>query len=76
MMAVLLKKTITSAMFCFNGGNGSMDTCGKLYTEPALARGFDSGGNGHSEDSWTMTLPMTDHSPGYGSALPVIWPRV
>ena len=63
MIEVLLKKNIKYVLF--NGGNGSMDTCGKLYKN-CQARGLDIRLMGipktHDND-----IAITDHSPGYGS---------
>jgi hypothetical protein len=63
MIEVLLKKNIKYVLF--NGGNGSMDTCGKLYKN-CQARGLDIRVMGipktHDND-----IAITDHSPGYGS---------
>ena len=62
MIEVLLKKNIKYVLF--NGGNGSMDTCGKLYKN-CQARGLDIRVMGipktHDND-----IAITDHSPGYG----------
>ncbi len=63
MIEVLIKKNIKYVLF--NGGNGSMDTCGKLYKN-CQARGLDIRVMGipktHDND-----IAITDHSPGYGS---------
>ena len=63
MIEVLLKKNIKYVLF--NGGNGCMDTCGKLYKN-CQARGLDIRVMGipktHDND-----IAITDHSPGYGS---------
>lgn len=63
MIEVLLKKNIKYVLF--NGGNGSMDTCGKLYKN-CQAKGLDIRVMGipktHDND-----IAITDHSPGYGS---------
>ncbi len=48
MIEVLLKKNIKYVLF--NGGNGSMDTCGKLYKN-CQAKRIRYQSNGHSEDS-------------------------
>ena len=63
MIEVLQKKNIKYVLF--NGGNGSMDTCGKLYKN-CQAKGLDIRVMGipktHDND-----IAITDHSPGYGS---------
>lgn len=63
MIEVLQKKKIKYVLF--NGGNGSMDTCGKLYKN-CMAKGLDIRVMGipktHDND-----IAITDHSPGYGS---------
>lgn len=48
----------------FNGGNGSMDTCGKLY-EACKAEAIYVIGIPKTIDN---DISSTDHSPGYGSA--------
>ncbi|OLN30789.1 diphosphate--fructose-6-phosphate 1-phosphotransferase [Desulfosporosinus metallidurans] len=48
----------------FNGGNGSMDTCGKLY-QAALKEGITVIGIPKTVDN---DLSITDHCPGFGSA--------
>lgn len=48
----------------FNGGNGSMDTCGKLY-EAAKAAGISVVGIPKTIDN---DIAVTDHCPGFGSA--------
>lgn len=48
----------------FNGGNGSMDTCGKL-SHAAGARGIRVVGIPKTIDN---DIAVTDHCPGYGSA--------
>ncbi len=48
----------------FNGGNGSMDTCGKIY-EVAKDKGIGVIGIPKTIDN---DIFVTDHSPGYGSA--------
>ena len=47
-----------------NGGNGTMDTCGKLYARCA-DRGINVIGIPKTMDN---DLAITDHSPGFGSA--------
>ncbi len=63
MIEVLQKKNIKYVLF--NGGNGSMDTCGKLYKN-CKERELDIRVMGipktHDND-----IAITDHSPGYGS---------
>ncbi len=63
MIEVLQKKNIKYVLF--NGGNGSMDTCGKLYKN-CMEKGLDIRVMGipktHDND-----IAITDHSPGYGS---------
>ena len=59
---VCVKKNIKYVLF--NGGNGSMDTCGKIYKKAA------------QQDIRVIGIPktidndiaITDHSPGFGSA--------
>lgn len=48
----------------FNGGNGSMDTCGKIYHK-AKAKGIHVIGIPKTIDN---DIAVTDHSPGFGSA--------
>ncbi|TCL61874.1 6-phosphofructokinase 1 [Hydrogenispora ethanolica] len=48
----------------FNGGNGSMDTCGKIQ-ELASAHGIQVLGIPKTIDN---DIAVTDHCPGYGSA--------
>ncbi|MDU2673502.1 MAG: 6-phosphofructokinase [Clostridium sp.] len=48
----------------FNGGNGSMDTCGKIY-EVAKESGINVIGIPKTIDN---DIAITDHSPGFGSA--------
>ena len=48
----------------FNGGNGSMDTCGKIQ-ELAAAQGIQVLGIPKTVDN---DIAVTDHCPGYGSA--------
>lgn len=49
-----------------NGGNGTMDTCGKIY-EACRQRGVDLRVIGIPK-TMDNDLAVTDHSPGYGSA--------
>jgi 6-phosphofructokinase len=48
----------------FNGGNGSMDTCGKFY-KMAAVEGIGVIGIPKTVDN---DIAVTDHCPGYGSA--------
>lgn len=48
----------------FNGGNGSMDTCGKIY-KACGDRGINVVGIPKTIDN---DISITDHAPGYGSA--------
>ena len=48
----------------FNGGNGSMDACGKIYE---LAREYDINVLGIPK-TVDNDIAVTDHSPGFGSA--------
>lgn len=50
----------------FNGGNGTMDTCGKLY-EICSKRKQDVGVIGIPKTT-DNDIAVTDHSPGFGSA--------
>lgn len=50
----------------FNGGNGTMDTCGKMY-ENCKKQGLDIRVMGIPK-TMDNDLSITDHSPGYGSA--------
>lgn len=50
----------------FNGGNGSMDACGKVYAACA-AQGLDVRVVGIPK-TMDNDLAITDHAPGYGSA--------
>lgn len=47
-----------------NGGNGTMDTCGKIY-EQCKAEGISVMGIPKTMDN---DIAVTDHSPGFGSA--------
>ncbi len=49
-----------------NGGNGTMDTCGKLY-HACKDRGLEIACMGIPKTT-DNDLALTDHSPGYGSA--------
>lgn len=50
----------------FNGGNGSMDACGKLY-KACVAEGVDVRVVGIPK-TIDNDIAVTDHAPGYGSA--------
>ena len=62
MVPILLKHDIKYVLM--NGGNGTMDTCGKLYAECA-ANGIRVIGIPKTMDN---DLAVTDHAPGFGSA--------
>jgi 6-phosphofructokinase 1 len=62
MMAVFKKYNIKYVLF--NGGNGSMDTCGKLY-KAAKDEGIMVVGIPKTVDN---DISVTDHCPGFGSA--------
>ncbi len=64
-MAKILERN-QIAYVLFNGGNGTMDTCGKLY-EVCKERGFDINIVGIPK-TMDNDIAVTDHSPGYGSA--------
>ncbi len=49
-----------------NGGNGSMDTCGKVY-EACRSRGLGTAVIGIPK-TMDNDIAVTDHTPGYGSA--------
>ncbi len=51
---------------CFNGGNGSMDACGKVY-EACRKVGADVRVVGIPK-TMDNDIAVTDHAPGYGSA--------
>ena len=64
MIAILEKYNIKYVLF--NGGNGTMDTCGKLYeTYKRLNKDISVVGIPKTMDN---DLAITDHSPGFGSA--------
>ena len=50
----------------FNGGNGTMDTCGKLH-ETCVRRNLDVRVMGITKTT-DNDIAVTDHSPGFGSA--------
>ncbi len=62
MVPILRKHNIQYVLM--NGGNGTMDTCGKLYAECA-ANGIGVIGIPKTMDN---DLAVTDHAPGFGSA--------
>ncbi len=64
MADILQKKNIRYVLF--NGGNGTMDTCGKLY-RTCKGRGFDVCVMGIPK-TMDNDIAVTDHSPGFGSA--------
>ncbi|HHV09161.1 MAG TPA: diphosphate--fructose-6-phosphate 1-phosphotransferase [Clostridiales bacterium] len=64
MTEILVKKKIHYVLF--NGGNGTMDTCGKLY-KTCLKKGLDIKVMGIPK-TIDNDISITDHSPGYGSA--------
>ncbi|VBB07735.1 atp-dependent 6-phosphofructokinase [Lucifera butyrica] len=59
---ILVKNNIKFLLF--NGGNGSMDTCGKIYK---AAKRFDINVIGIPK-TIDNDIAITDHSPGFGSA--------
>lgn len=64
MSEILVKRNIKYVLF--NGGNGTMDTCGKLY-KTCLNKGLDIKVMGIPK-TIDNDISITDHSPGYGSA--------
>lgn len=64
MADILQKRNIRYVLF--NGGNGTMDTCGKLY-RTCKVRGFDVCVMGIPK-TMDNDIAITDHSPGFGSA--------
>lgn len=62
MLEVFKKYNIKYVLF--NGGNGSMDTCGRIY-EVAKEEGICVIGIPKTIDN---DISVTDHAPGYGSA--------
>ncbi len=62
MVAVLKRRGITCVLL--NGGNGTMDTCGKL-AEACAPHGICVVGIPKTIDN---DIAITDHTPGYGSA--------
>lgn len=61
---ILIKNNIGWVLM--NGGNGTMDTCGKLY-HACKDRGLEIACMGIPKTT-DNDLALTDHSPGYGSA--------
>ncbi len=64
MADILAEKNIRYVLF--NGGNGTMDTCGKLY-KTCQAKGLDVKVMGIPK-TMDNDIAVTDHSPGFGSA--------
>lgn len=64
MAEILVKNRIKYVLF--NGGNGTMDTCGKLY-RTCEEKGLEIKVMGIPK-TMDNDIAMTDHSPGYGSA--------
>ena len=64
LVEVLKKKNIKYVLF--NGGNGTMDTCGKLY-KICQDQGLDIKVMGIPK-TMDNDIAITDHSPGFGSA--------
>ena len=64
MSEILAKKNIEYVLF--NGGNGTMDTCGKLY-KTCKNKGMDIKVMGIPK-TIDNDISITDHSPGYPSA--------
>lgn len=64
MVEILVKKNIKYVLF--NGGNGTMDTCGKLY-KTCLKQGLDIKVMGIPK-TMDNDIAITDHSPGFPSA--------
>lgn len=64
MADILEKRNIRYVLF--NGGNGTMDTCGKLY-RTCKGKGFDVCVMGIPK-TMDNDIAITDHSPGFGSA--------
>ena len=64
MTEILLKYNIKYVLF--NGGNGTMDTCGKLY-KTCKAKNIDIRVMGIPK-TMDNDIAITDHSPGFGSA--------
>ena len=66
MVRILIEHGITDVLF--NGGNGSMDTCGKLagaMASDTKAKNIRVAGSPKTIDN---DIAITDHAPGFGSA--------
>lgn len=64
MVEILVKHNIKYVLM--NGGNGTMDTCGKLY-KTCQQKGLDIKVMGIPK-TMDNDIAITDHSPGFGSA--------
>lgn len=64
MAEILIKRNINSVLF--NGGNGTMDTCGKLY-QVCKNKGYKINFMGIPK-TIDNDISITDHSPGFASA--------
>ncbi len=64
MVEILVKHNIKYVLM--NGGNGTMDTCGKLY-KTCQGKGLDIKVMGIPK-TMDNDIAITDHSPGFGSA--------
>lgn len=64
MAEILIKYQIQYVLF--NGGNGTMDTCGKLF-KTCKSKGLDIKVMGIPK-TMDNDIAITDHSPGFGSA--------
>jgi len=64
MVGILVKYNIKYVLM--NGGNGTMDTCGKLY-KTCQQKGLDIKVMGIPK-TMDNDIAITDHSPGFGSA--------
>jgi len=64
MVGILVKYNIKYVLM--NGGNGTMDTCGKLY-KTCQRKGLDIKVMGIPK-TMDNDIAITDHSPGFGSA--------
>lgn len=64
MVEILIKYDINYVLM--NGGNGTMDTCGKLY-KTCQQKGLDIKVMGIPK-TMDNDIAITDHSPGFGSA--------
>ena len=70
MADILVKREIKYVLF--NGGNGTMDTCGKLH-KTCQARNLDIRVMGIPKTT-DNDIAVTDHSPGFGSAAAILQP--